>query len=97
MPRTFPYGTLAVNVLGSFLMGLSIIMIDDHFKIINQALRLLLLVGFLGGFTTFSAFSIETVNLLESNKIIQAGIYVLSSVILCLLAAWLGSLLAKQL
>ncbi|MCL5070176.1 MAG: fluoride efflux transporter CrcB [Actinobacteria bacterium] len=64
--RQFPYGTLVVNASGSFLMGLFFILILERFDGIGPQLRSLLLIGFLGGYTTFSSFSIETLNLVES-------------------------------
>lgn len=94
--RNFPYGTLIVNVSGSFLMGLLFILIMERS---NQATVLgsLLLIGFLGGYTTFSSFSIETLNMFESGVYVAALINVLFSIILCLLGTWIGMLLGRQL
>jgi CrcB protein len=93
--RGFPYGTLAVNVLGCLVMGILYALfasrLADH-----AVLRAGVLVGVLGGFTTFSAFSMETFNLLEQGNTASAVTYVLASVILCIAATWLGVMLAKQ-
>ncbi|MGB0238209.1 MAG: fluoride efflux transporter CrcB [Cycloclasticus sp.] len=87
--RGFPYGTLVVNVLGSLLMGL---LYELFFLrlLVSPEVRAILLVGFLGAFTTFSTFSIETVNLIEQGDLLKAMANVFASVILCVLAAWIG-------
>jgi len=94
--RDFPYGTLAVNVLGSLLMGLLYILLVERASL-GAEWRALILVGFLGAFTTFSTFSIETLNLIEAGEPLRALTNVLISVVSCLLAAWLGVLLGRQL
>lgn len=95
--REFPYGTLLVNITGSFLMGFAFTFLLERFDGYGPMLRSLLLVGFLGGYTTFSAFSIETVNLLEGGRFLMAGLNILSSVLVCLSATWLGLILGRQL
>lgn len=91
--RDFPYGTLTVNVLGSFLMGvLSVLLLQ---KIANDTLSSLLLVGFLGAFTTFSTFSLDNLNLLQQGEFFKAGLNIFLNVGLCLGAIWLGMLMAK--
>ena len=94
--RTFPYGTLAVNVLGSLLMGVLYVLLVDKLVLGGQW-RAALLIGLLGAFTTFSTFSIETLNLLEEGEAIRALINVLLSVALCLGAAWVGVLAGRSL
>lgn len=94
--RHFPYGTLVVNVSGCFLMGFLFIILLERFNGMGSQFRSFLLIGFLGGYTTFSAFSIETLNLLEKDALIGAMINILLSVILCLLAAWLGMIGGKN-
>ncbi|GJE54858.1 fluoride efflux transporter CrcB [Methylobacterium thuringiense] len=82
---TFPYGTLGINVLGSFLMGL----VAEYFALrsgLPQQWRLFLTTGILGGFTTFSAFSLETALLYERGELGAAVAYVLASVILSVAA-----------
>jgi CrcB protein len=94
--RSFPYGTLTVNVLGSFLIGLLFILLTQKLQV-SEEWRSAIFIGFLGAFTTFSTFSMETVTLLESGEIWRAGINVILSVTLCIAATWLGLMLAKQL
>jgi CrcB protein len=93
--KGFPYGTLAVNVLGSLLMGFLFVWLLERLS--NElTLRAFLLIGLLGAFTTFSTFSIETLNLIETGQLARALANVLLSVALCLAAASLGVLLARQ-
>lgn len=87
----FPWATLAVNIVGGFLMGALVGWAPDS----GSTLRVLLGVGALGGFTTFSAFSIETVRMLETNQIGAAMAYVASSVVLSVGACWLGLMTAR--
>jgi CrcB protein len=86
---TFPWGTLIVNVGGGLLMGLLIA------RGLSEPWRLLLGVGVLGGFTTFSAFGLETVALIERGAAATAAAYVLASVSGALLATWAGLLLGR--
>jgi len=92
----FPYGTLMVNVGGSLVMGFLSVLLVHRFQVSDE-LRLGLLVGFLGSFTTFSAFSMDTVHWIESGEVIKAMIYVLASVFFCVAGAWAGLIGAKQL
>ncbi|MFP4611646.1 MAG: fluoride efflux transporter CrcB [Thiohalophilus sp.] len=93
--RDFPYGTLSVNVLGSLLMGFLYIVLLERASL-GPEWRALLLIGLLGAFTTFSTFSLETLNLIESGALLKAGLNILLSVTLCLFAAWLGMLGGRQ-
>jgi len=92
----FPYGTLTVNVIGSLLMGFLYIWLIERMSA-GPALRAFLMIGVLGAFTTFSTFSIETLNLLESGQVSRALANVLLSVIACISAAGIGVLAARQL
>ena len=94
--RGFPYGTLAVNVLGSLLMGFLAIWLLER-SAADPVWRGVVLVGFLGAFTTFSTFSMETLVLIESGEVLRAMVNVLLSVFTCLAAVWLGVMLARQL
>lgn len=94
--RGFPWGTLAVNLLGSFVMGLCYILFLERFADTGQW-RAAIMVGFLGAFTTFSTFSLESWNLIEEGQLLKAGLNMIASVLLCLCAAWLGILTARQL
>ena len=85
-----PWGTAAVNVLGSFAIGILFILLDAR-----VGWQLFLMTGVLGGFTTFSAFSLDTVKLLQSGQTLQAAVYVGGSVALSLIAVSLGVALAR--
>lgn len=93
--RAFPWGTLAVNVLGSFAIGLLSILLVEKFNV-AQEWRLAIVVGVLGGFTTFSSFSWDTLDLMQQGLTIKALLNVLANVMLCIVAAWLGALWAKS-
>ncbi|SEQ76715.1 camphor resistance protein CrcB [Amphritea atlantica] len=84
-----PYGTMLCNVLGSFLMGVFFVLIMEKARI-NPELRPILMVGFLGAFTTFSTFSLEAVTMLQEGHIMSAAIYILMSVVLCMVALYSG-------
>jgi fluoride exporter len=92
----FPYGTLAVNILGSFLIGFLMSVFDERF-VVQPMLRIFLTVGVLGGFTTFSSFSYETMALLRDGSYTLGLLNVAGSVGLCLVAAWVGITVGKLL
>src|SRR5690554_6836005 len=94
--RDFPYGTLAVNVFGSLLMGVLFILLVERYAIAAEW-RAALLIGLLGSFTTFSTFTLETLALFEQGDVWRAGLNVLLSVMLCLGATWLGITIGRQL
>lgn len=94
--RGFPWGTLVVNVSGSLVMGLLYVLLVERMNVAPEW-RALLLVGFLGAFTTFSTFSLETLNLIEDGQLLRAMMNVLLSVVLCIAAAWVGMVLGRQL
>jgi fluoride exporter len=91
----FPYGTLAVNLLGCFVIGL-LAQLAESRAIFSTETRALVFVGLLGGFTTFSAFGYETYGLLRDGALIPALLYVVGHLVAGLAAVWLGSLLARQ-
>jgi CrcB protein len=95
--RDFPYGTLVVNVIGSFLMGLLTEGLILHRISIGMEYRAAILIGFIGAFTTFSTFSLETFYLLEQGSVSRAALNIAVSVGGCLLAVWLGLLCGKGL
>jgi len=92
----FPYGTLLVNVLGSLLIGFLYTLLVER-SALDPIWRAGLIVGVLGGFTTFSAFSMETVNLIAGGELPKALVNVLASVGLCLTATWIGVVSGRQL
>ena len=94
--REFPWGTLAVNVLGSFALGLFAVIAIERFDF-GPALRLGILVGFLGAFTTFSTFALDTVELGAAGLSWRAALYVAASVGSCVLAVLAGMQFARQL
>ena len=90
----FPLGTLSVNVIGSFLMGVCFVLILEKAHL-SPELRPLLMVGFLGAFTTFSTFSLETVAMIGEGHIMSALIYISLSVLLCIAALGAGLWLTR--
>jgi CrcB protein len=94
--RGFPYGTLAVNLAGSLLMGFCYVWLVERSSL-GPEWRALVMVGFLGAFTTFSTFSIETMNLIEGGALLKAVMNMFLSVVLCVVAAWLGLVAGRQL
>ena len=90
----FPYGTLAVNLSGCFLIGFLATLADEKF-LLGPNLRLLLMIGFCGAFTTFSTFILETFNLMRDGEMLRAFMNVLVSVIAGFFIFWIGMLIAK--
>ena len=96
MGRAFPFGTLSINVLGSFLMGFLFFATLERIHI-SPELRTGILTGGLGAYTTFSTFSLETLNLLENGEMVKAGLYVGGSVVLSIAAVIFGAYLSRNL
>ena len=91
----FPYGTLVVNTIGCFLIGLVMAGFSDRFAL-NPSTRIFLTIGLLGGFTTFSSFSFETIALLRDGELFPAAVNIAGSLITCLAATYAGTLIGKS-
>lgn len=96
LERNFPYGTLAVNIIGSFLIGIGYIIIVEKLDVATEW-HAVLMVGFIGAFTTFSTFSLEALLLMQEGRVMTALIYIFSSVLVCLMAVAAGMWMTKQL
>jgi fluoride exporter len=92
--ETFPTGTLVVNVIGCFLAGFLFHLMYERF-LINEVVRTAIMIGFLGGFTTFSSFGLQTFTLLRDGEIVLATLNVLASNIAGLLTVWAGYAVAR--
>ena len=90
----FPYGTFIVNVIGCLLIGF-IAEISENRFLITPEVRTFLMIGFLGGYTTFSTFGYETFMLLQDKDYLTASLNIFLSVIVCLASVWIGALIAK--
>jgi CrcB protein len=88
--ETFPWGTLFVNVSGSLVIGALAVLIPGDGRVLTANARDLLMIGICGGFTTFSSFSLQTLNLARNGEWTSAAGYTLGSVVLCLAAVWVG-------
>ena len=96
--ETFPWGTLLVNVTGSFVIGLLAALTEPEGRLlVSPGFRLFFMIGVCGGYTTFSSFSLQTLNLLREGEWLYATGNVLLSVILCMVGVWLGYLLGAGL
>ncbi len=95
LPAVFPFGTLAVNILGSIFLGVLIFGFDSK-NLVSPEMKLLLGVGFCGGFTTFSTFSFETFSLIKDSEFLLAGANVAANLIFTIAGVFLGYLLTKQ-
>ncbi|WP_127470325.1 fluoride efflux transporter CrcB [Thiomicrorhabdus aquaedulcis] len=93
--RDFAWGTLSVNALGSFIMGLVAVLMIDKFAL-SIEWRAFVMVGFLGAFTTFSSFSFETMQYIQTGEMHKAAFNIALSVLATLLAVWLGLLVGRQ-
>lgn len=91
---TFPWGTFAVNILGSLLIGLLVGLVSKG--ILSPEMKLLMVTGFCGGFTTFSTFANESFGMMKAGDVLQMALYVGASVIIGILAAWCGMALSEK-
>lgn len=92
----FPLGTLAVNVIGSLVIGIMYVVIIERLNL-HPDWRNIISIGFLGAFTTFSTFSLEIVQLLEQGQILTAGLYLMCSILSCIILCWLGIIITRSL
>jgi fluoride exporter len=90
----FPYGTFVVNALGCLLIGF-IAEISENRFLVSPEIRIFLMIGFLGGYTTFSTFGYETFVLLQDKDYLTAFANIFLSVIVCLASVWIGTIIAK--
>jgi CrcB protein len=96
--ETFPWGTLVVNVVGSFVIGFFATLTGPDGRVfMGTTARQFVMVGLCGGYTTFSSFSLQTLNLVRDGEWLHAGANVGLSVVLCLAAVWLGHVAAQAL
>jgi len=95
-PKSFPVGTLLVNIVGAFIIG---VVSEFAYKVtpIHSSLYVFITIGILGGFTTFSSFSLESVNMLEAGRIAAGAMYIIASVVLSLGGVLLGKMLIRGL
>lgn len=92
----FPWGTVIVNVTGCFIIGLfSTLTGPDGRFLVSSTTRLFVMVGLCGGYTTFSSFSLQTLNMAQKGEWTQAGLHVAASVVMCLLSVWFGAIVAS--
>ena len=94
--ETFPVGTLLVNIVGCFLAGFLFYLMQERF-LVNQTVRTVILIGFLGGFTTFSSFGLQTFMLIRDSEFGFAALNIVVSNLVGLLMVWIGYTLAKAL
>ena len=96
--ETFPWGTLIINVMGSFVIGFFATLTGPDGRVfVGSTSRQFVMIGICGGYTTFSSFSLQTLNLMNDGEWLYAGANITGSVVLCLLAVWAGHILAVSL
>ena len=95
--ETFPWGTLLINITGSFIIGIFAAFTDPEGRVLaSPGFRQFFMIGICGGYTTFSSFSLQTLRLAQEREWLYVGGNVLLSVVLCLIAVWLGYLLGSM-
>ena len=93
--ETFPWGTLIVNIVGSFVIGFFAILTGPDGRLfVGTTARQFVMIGICGGYTTFSSFSIQTLTLMNEGEWVSAGANIVLSVVCCMLAVWAGAVLA---
>jgi CrcB protein len=93
--ETFPWGTLIINVIGSLVVGFFAALTGPDGRVfVGSTARQFVMIGICGGYTTFSSFSLQTLNLMNDGEWLQAGVNIGASVVLCLVAVWAGHVLA---
>lgn len=95
VPGSFPFGTLAVNAMGCFLIGIAVTFLDES-GLIPPEFKMLMITGFLGAFTTFSTFALETVDMIKDGKFTAAFLNLFIQVVLGILLVFLGIFLAQS-
>jgi len=96
--ETFPWGTLLVNISGSFVIGFFVALTGPDGRVfVSSTARQFVTIGVCGGYTTFSSFSLQTLQLMQDGEWLPAGANIVGSVVLCLIAVWLGYALAASL
>jgi fluoride exporter len=93
-PSSIPFGTMAVNIIGCFIIGM-VYGVGEKGEVLSPEMRILLATGFCGGFTTFSSFAFENMKLMQDGEYFYMAFYVAASVVLGFLAVYLGALLIK--
>lgn len=94
LPASFPFGTLFVNLMGCFAIGFLMTILEEKF-ISDPSLKIFLTIGILGGFTTFSSFSFESIALLRDTEILFASLNIITSILGCLIATIIGILVGR--
>ncbi len=91
----FPFGTLGVNIIGSFIIGISAVFLTKHTQH-QHIIQYFLMIGVLGGFTTFSSFSLDVIRMIEHSRFMEAFAYILASVVFSIMAVFVGMVFARQ-
>lgn len=98
LQSSFPWGTLVVNISGCFIIGLFSALTGPHGRYpVSSLIQQFVMIGICGGYTTFSSFSLQTLQMVKKNEWLEAGLYIIASVFLCLLAVWCGAVTANSL